>query len=66
MVMVMHGHTNKSMTGQNPDKFYNYSSIISLGKCDGGWNTVKDPFSRICVPNRRCNFESIQHDQRNK
>ena len=41
MVMVMHGHTNKSMTGQNPDKFYNYSSIISLGKCDGGWNTAQ-------------------------
>ena len=25
---------------------------ISLHKCDGSYNTVEDPFGRICVPNK--------------
>ena len=33
----------------NPDEINHYPSIISLYKCDGGCNTVEDPFGRIYV-----------------
>ena len=36
----------------NPNKLHYYSFLISLDRCDRTCNTVGDPFSRICVPNK--------------
>ena len=33
----------------NPGELPYYSVIISLGRCDRSYNTVEDPFGRICV-----------------
>ena len=50
-----------ALTDLNIDKFHYYPLIISMSRCDRSCNTVKDPFSRICVPNKdgRCKPESI-------
>lgn len=33
----------------NPGELPYYPVIISLGRCDRSYNTVEDPFGRICV-----------------
>ena len=36
----------------NPDKLHHYPSIVSMSRCDRICSAFKDPFSRICVPNK--------------
>ena len=42
-----------TLIGLNPDELYYYPFIVNLGRCDGGCNTVKDPFSRMWVSNEK-------------
>ena len=39
-------------TDMNPDKFHYYPVIISMNRCNGNCSTVKDPFGRMCIPNK--------------
>ena len=36
----------------NPDELHYYPFFISANSCDGSCNTDKDPFGRLCVPNK--------------
>ena len=36
----------------NPDKLHYHPFIISMSRCNGSCNTVKDPVGRICAPNK--------------
>lgn len=36
----------------NPVELYYYSFTISMNRCDGSYNTIKDPFGKICVHNK--------------
>ena len=36
----------------NPDELHYYLFMICLDRCDGSYNTVEEPFGRICVPNK--------------
>ena len=38
------------LTDLNPDEFHYYPFIISMNKCNGSFNAVKDPFGSICFP----------------
>ena len=36
----------------NLDKLHYYLFIISMNRCNGSFNSIEDPFGRICVPKR--------------
>ena len=36
----------------NLGEIHSYPFLISMDRCDGSCNTVKNPFGRICVPNK--------------
>ena len=48
----------------NRDEPYYYPFIISMNRCNGSCNTVEDPFSRICIPNKMEERQSIKIDLR--
>ena len=36
----------------NLDEFHYYPFIISMNRCDKSFNTVEDPFVKICIPSK--------------
>ena len=36
----------------NPGELYYHPVTITPNRCDGSCNTTKDPFGRICIPNK--------------
>lgn len=48
--------TGPTLIDLNPDKLHQglcyQPFMVSLGGCHGGCNSIDDPSSRICVPNK--------------
>ena len=40
------------LIGSNLNVFHHYPFIISMNRCDGSCNTLNDPLSVVCVPNK--------------
>ena len=44
--------TRPMLIDSNPDELHYYPFLTSLDRCDRTCNIVRDPFGRICIPNK--------------
>ena len=47
-----------SLINLNTDEFHYNPFMVSLNRCNGSWNTLGEPYGRICILSKtRCKFK---------